>query len=76
MISLERSRNFPARSNPGSPMCPKCRSDRLRVKQPKAIEFLLVFFTGKRKYRCRDCGVAFRMTDRRGLVRKASGFCR
>lgn len=35
------------------------------------MERLLIFFSGKRKYRCRDCDHVFRMPDRRRFPRGA-----
>jgi transposase-like protein len=50
-------------------MCPRCRSNRLKIKQPSGLERLLMFLSGKRKYRCRDCDHSFRMPDRRRFPR-------
>ncbi len=51
-------------------MCPKCRSQSLKVRQLKGIERLIVLMCGKRKYRCRDCDTRFRAPDRRRAPRK------
>lgn len=35
------------------------------IRQRKGLERLLIFLTGLREYRCRDCDQKFRMPDRR-----------
>ena len=50
-------------------MCPKCGSTRLKIKQAKGIERILMFWTGKRKYRCHNCFNLFRAQDRRRSYR-------
>ena len=45
--------------------CPNCRSNFLMIRQKTGFERLVVFFTGSRKYGCRDCGAFFRAPDRR-----------
>ena len=45
--------------------CPVCRSENLLIKALVPSEKLMIFLTGKRKYRCKDCGSGFRMPDRR-----------
>lgn len=46
-------------------MCPHCRSDYLKIKKCEGMERVLVFLTGKRKYRCMGCTHVFREFDRR-----------
>jgi transposase-like protein len=53
----------------GGLMCPACKSQSLRTKKRKGIEWLAVLLTGKRKYVCVDCGRKFRAVDRRRDVR-------
>jgi len=50
--------------------CPTCRSENLLIKALIPSERLMIFLTGKRKYRCKDCGMGFRMPDRRRLARE------
>jgi hypothetical protein len=50
--------------------CPACRSENLLIKALIPTEKLMIFLTGKRKYRCKDCGTGFRMMDRRHLQRE------
>jgi DNA-directed RNA polymerase subunit RPC12/RpoP len=50
-------------------MCPRCRSHRLKIKQSSGIERLLIFLSGMRTYRCRDCNHSFHMPDRRRFLR-------
>jgi len=61
----------PARSDhQHSLMCPKCGSAHLKIKQVKGFERILLLWTGKRKYRCKNCFFSFRQTDRRALPRE------
>jgi hypothetical protein len=50
-------------------MCPKCGSTHLKIKQARGLERILMFWTGKRKYRCHNCFNLFRATDRRRFPR-------
>jgi hypothetical protein len=52
-------------------MCPKCGSDHLRIRNLEGWERLMVWFTGLRKYRCRECDWKFRAADRRREPRPA-----
>lgn len=52
-------------------MCPGCGSNVLLVKHIEGLERFLANLTGKRPYRCRMCGMRFRMTDRRKTARNA-----
>ncbi|NDJ12942.1 MAG: hypothetical protein EBY17_17375 [Acidobacteriia bacterium] len=45
--------------------CPRCRSDYLLIRQRTGFERVLIFLTGLREYRCRDCDQKFRMPDLR-----------
>jgi hypothetical protein len=49
--------------------CPKCRSNRLKIKQLSGMERIVAFFTKERSYRCRDCNHGFRAADRRRFSR-------
>jgi hypothetical protein len=49
--------------------CPNCRSENLLIKGINGPERLMILLTGKRKYRCKDCGLGFRMPDRRRSAR-------
>jgi hypothetical protein len=55
-------------------MCIMCRSTRLKIKRAIGMERLVVLFTQKRKYRCADCGYAFRTADRRLVPRESDRF--
>jgi hypothetical protein len=37
----------------------------MMIKKRSGLERLVIFFTGKRKYRCRNCLHVFRAMDRR-----------
>jgi transposase-like protein len=50
-------------------MCPKCGSTHVKIKQAKGVERILMFWTGKRKYRCQNCFNLFRDRDRRRTYR-------
>jgi hypothetical protein len=52
-------------------MCPKCGSDHLRIRNLEGFERLMVWYTGLRKYRCRECDCKFRAMDRRQTPRPA-----
>jgi transposase-like protein len=52
-------------------MCPHCASTHLMIRQMVGFELLMVYFTGKRKYRCCNCFHSFRMRDRRRFPRAA-----
>lgn len=52
--------------------CPKCGSHQLKIREAKGLEWVVLLFRSKRKYRCRDCGYAFRAPDRRGTPRDAA----
>jgi hypothetical protein len=41
------------------------------IRQMVGFELLMVYFTGKRKYRCCNCFHSFRMRDRRRFPRAA-----
>ena len=45
--------------------CPRCLSEHLTIRKIERFERIIVFFTGKRRYRCRDCDLGFRAQDRR-----------
>ena len=53
-------------------MCPKCGSTHLKIKQARGIERIMMFWTGKRKYRCHNCFNLFRAQDRRRSYRDES----
>jgi hypothetical protein len=53
-------------------MCPQCRSTSLMIKHRRGLEVLKIFFTGMRKYSCRDCGTSFRAIDRRKAPRTSA----
>ncbi len=53
-------------------MCPKCGSTHLKIKQAKGFERILMWWTGKRKYRCHNCFILFRAPDRRRTYRDDS----
>jgi hypothetical protein len=42
----------------------------LKIKQAKGVERILMFWTGKRKYRCHNCFHLFRAQDRRRSYRE------
>ena len=50
--------------------CPKCRSNYLMIRNNTGFERLLIFLTGLREYRCRDCDQKFRAPDRRQRSRE------
>jgi Zn finger protein HypA/HybF involved in hydrogenase expression len=52
--------------------CPKCQSKRLDIRQETGLEPIMIFFTGKRKFRCRECEREFRAPDRRRTRRETS----
>jgi transposase-like protein len=54
-------------------MCPICRSSSLSIRKLEGFERLMVIFTGKRKYICRDCEHKFRAVDRRRVPRENPG---
>ena len=47
-----------------------CFGDDLMIKALSGIERIVVFWTGKRKYKCRACGFTFRAPDRRRFPRE------
>ena len=47
-----------------------CFGDDLMIKDLSGIERIFVFWTGKRKYKCRACGFTFRAADRRRVPRE------
>lgn len=49
--------------------CPACGSNKLRFREATGLEYLILLFISKRKYRCRECGLSFRMPDRRRVPR-------
>jgi hypothetical protein len=49
--------------------CPACGSNKLRLREATGLEYLILLFISKRKYRCRECRLAFRMPDRRRVPR-------
>jgi DNA-directed RNA polymerase subunit RPC12/RpoP len=53
--------------------CPKCHSNFLMIRNNTGFERLLIFLTGLREYRCRDCDQKFRAPDRRLTSREVSG---
>ena len=53
-------------------MCPGCGSTHLKIKQAKGFERIVILWTKKRKYLCKDCYHSFRATDRRVALRPSS----
>jgi len=51
--------------------CLKCHSKDLEIRQPTGFELVMIFLTGNRKFRCRDCWSQFRAPDRRAVSREA-----
>ena len=47
-----------------------CFGDDLMIKSLSGFERICFLFTGKRKYKCRACGFAFRAPDRRRVPRE------
>jgi hypothetical protein len=50
--------------------CPACGSNKLRLREATGLERLILLFISKRKYRCRECNIAFRAPDRRRMRRE------
>ncbi len=53
-------------------MCPRCYSQNLKIKMAKGWERIMVFLTDQRRYRCLECGKAFRAVDRRRTPREGA----
>lgn len=51
-------------------MCPACGSKNLSLREATGLEYLILLFISKRKYRCRECQTRFRMPDRRKVPRE------
>jgi DNA-directed RNA polymerase subunit RPC12/RpoP len=49
--------------------CPDCGSNRLRVRGATGLEWFVLLFISKRKYRCLECDRVFRSVDRRRVPR-------
>jgi hypothetical protein len=49
--------------------CPVCGSSKLKLREATGLERLILLFISKRKYRCRECNLAFRAPDRRRTPR-------
>jgi hypothetical protein len=49
--------------------CPSCGSNNLALREARGFEWLVLLFTTKRKYRCRECNQWFRAPDRRRMPR-------
>jgi transposase-like protein len=45
--------------------CPRCASNHLAIKNLSVFERIMVFLTGKRRYRCWSCDFGFRAPERR-----------
>jgi DNA-directed RNA polymerase subunit RPC12/RpoP len=52
-------------------MCPSCQSKYLMIKERQGFERIVIALTGRRKYNCCDCGLVFRMRDRRRFERES-----
>jgi len=52
--------------------CPKCGSQRFNFRLVTGFERVMILLTGKHKYRCRECALAFRAPDRRRTPRVES----
>jgi hypothetical protein len=50
--------------------CPACGSNKLKLREATGLERLILLFISKRKYRCRECNIAFRAPDRRRTRRE------
>jgi transposase-like protein len=50
--------------------CPDCGSTKLLFREATGLEWLVLLFISRRKYRCFDCKRAFRAFDRSGESRE------